>query len=61
MKYLITYSVTALYTAEVEAASVDEAQDKTKEMFCKADFGEGYNVEGKQITTEDEHGKPVYE
>lgn len=54
MKYYVTYAISAMYVAEVEADSLEEARDKAVDKYYEADFGDATEVEGDQIMVEDE-------
>lgn len=60
-KYQVHYFVTGRYTANVESDSLEEAQQKAKDEFYNADFGElhdiGKDSNVKQMYATDENGK----
>jgi hypothetical protein len=60
MKYYVTYSFHATYTAEVEAESIEDAMDKSKDEYYDADFGEAQNIDGEVIRVEDENENIVW-
>ena len=48
MMYDVTVKVEGRFVAEVDAASIEEAQRKTMDQFCDADFGSLEDIEGQQ-------------
>lgn len=54
MKYYVTYAISAVYVAEVEADSLEEAREKAEDKYYEADFGDATEVEADQIMVEDE-------
>lgn len=60
MKYCITYSFRARYSAEVEADSLEEAMEKAEIEYCDADFGMAKDIDGNVIFVEDENGKCIW-
>ena len=61
MMYYVTLKVEGRFVAEVDAASIEEAQQKAMNQFCDADFGSLEDIEGESIVAEDENGNFVWE
>lgn len=60
MKYYVTYSINARYTAEVEADSLEEAKKKADVEVENADFGVAKAIDSDAVTVEDETGYMYY-
>lgn len=52
MKYWVTYKIEARYTAKVDADSIEEAIDKSRDEWYDADFGEAEDIDGEPIIVE---------
>ena len=63
MKYCVTYRVDGRFYAFVDADSVEEAIDKSKEQYYGAIFGELRDIDGEAIIVEDayEEGNILWE
>ena len=61
MMYYVTLKVEGRFVAEVDAASIEEAQRKTMDQFCDADFGSLEDIEGESVIVEDEKGNFIWE
>lgn len=60
MKYYVKYRIKAIYTAEVEADSLEKAKEKADADFYNANFGVAKNVEAHPVTVKDETGHMYY-
>ncbi len=61
MRFYVTYKINARYEALVEANTVEEAREKAKEEYWDANFGECHDIDGDQISVEDENGNILWE
>lgn len=61
MTYYVTLKVEGRFIAEVDADSVEEAQQMAMDQFCDADFGSLEDINGESIIVEDENGNFVWE
>lgn len=52
MKYWVTYKIEARYTAKVDADSIEEAIDKSRDEWYETDFGEAEDIDGEPIIVE---------
>ena len=60
MKYSVTYSMTARFSVEVEANSLEEAKTKADTAFSEADFGPAKDIDGEINVVEDESGNNIW-
>lgn len=59
--YYVTYRVDARYTAEVQADNLEDALELAGIVFSDANFGDAQDIDGEQITVEDESGNYIWE
>ena len=60
-KHFVTFHVTASYTAEVDASTMEEAKKKAWDAFDGADFGEVEDVDAEIYCVDDENCKRLFE
>lgn len=61
MIYYVTYAIKAIYVAEVNANSLEEAKEEAEATYRDADLGELQHIEKEPIMVEDgEYGECVW-
>ena len=66
--YTVNYKVEAKYTTEIEMLRYRNPKEQIEEIkklaaanFSDADFGEAFDIDGVEISVEDEHGNTIWE
>ena len=57
MKYYVSFSVQASYTAAVDAPTLEEAKEKAWDKYYEANFGDAFDIDARMELVESEHGR----
>lgn len=61
MIYYVTYAINAVYVAEVNANSLEEAKKEADATYRAADLGELQHIKNEPIMVEDGRGECIWE
>lgn len=61
MTYYVTYAINAVYVAEVNANSLEEAKKEAEATYRAADLGELQHIKNEPIMVENGDGECIWE
>lgn len=61
MIYYVTYAINAVYVAEVNANSLEEAKIEAEATYRAADLGELQHIKNEPIMVENGYGECIWE